>query len=453
MQQMRIRAADTTALPRVVIVGAGFGGLRAAQALRGAPIRLTVIDRNNYHVFQPLLYQVATAELSPADISAPIRAILRRQRNARVLLAEVTGIDVERRVVLARDRGAGRTHEIPYDYLILATGAGPSYFGHDDWEANAPGLKSLPDATAIRGKVLLAFEAAEMEPDPEAQRALMTFVLVGGGPTGVEMAGAIGDLAHRTLVHEYKSIDPTTARILLVEAMPRILAAFPESLAMRARDELARLGVEVRTGAAVAQVDAEGVVVAGERIPARTVIWSAGVTASPAGEWLGAQTDRAGRVFVHSDLSVPGQPRVFVIGDTAHAEEKGKPLPGVAPVAMQEGTYVGRLIPQRLAGEITPPFHYVDKGNLATIGRTSAIADLGWIRLWGLLGWVVWAVVHIFYLISFRNRLLVMLQWAWAYVTRRRGAQIIPMGSMERTERAEPKERPEPGRAAPAPAG
>ena len=411
--------------PRVVIVGAGFGGLRAAQALRDAPVQVTVIDRNNHHVFQPLLYQVATADLSPADISAPIRAILRHQRNARVLLADVTGVDTERRVVRASDRAEGRPHEIPYDYLILATGAGPSYFGHDEWAAVAPGLKSLPDATAIRRKVLLAFEAAELESDPAAQRALLTFVLVGGGPTGVEMAGAIADLAHRALAQEYRNIDPTSARVILVEATPRILGAFPESLAKTAQADLERLGVEVRTSAPVQLVDEEGVVVAGERIPTRTVIWAAGVSASPAATWLGAEADRAGRVVVHGDLSVPGQPRIFVIGDTAHVRQDGHLLPGVAPVAMQEGTYVGRLIRGRLAGELIPPFRYVDKGNLATIGRNSAIADLGWIRLSGFIAWVVWAVVHIFYLISFRNRLLVMLQWAWAYFTYERGARLI----------------------------
>jgi NADH:quinone reductase (non-electrogenic) len=411
--------------PRVVIVGAGFGGLKAALALRDAPVRLTVVDRHNYHEFQPLLYQVATADLSPADISEPIRSILRRQRNTEVLMVEVTGIDAERRVVLARDETNGRTHELPYDYLIIATGAGSSYFGHDEWAQYAPGLKWLPDATAVRRKILLAFEAAELETDPARQRALLTFILVGGGPTGVEMAGAIADLAHRALAHEFKRINPASARILLVEATPSILSAFPASLVQKAQRELERVGVEVCTNAAVQQVDADGVVVAGEHIAAQTVIWAAGVTASPAGKWLGAPTDRAGRVLVHADVSVPGHPQIFVIGDAAHLEENGRLLPGVAPVAMQEGTYVGRLIRDRLRGELTPPFHYHDKGNLATIGRLFAIADFGRLRVSGPLAWFVWAVVHIFYLISFRNRLAVMLQWAWAYFTQQRGARII----------------------------
>jgi NADH dehydrogenase len=418
---------DIASGPRVVIVGAGFGGLKAAQALRDAPVRLSVVDQHNYHEFQPLLYQVATADLSPADISAPIRLILRRQRNAEVLMSEVTGVDAERRVVLAREPASGQIHELPFDYLILATGAGSSYFGHDEWAQYAPGLKWLADATDIRRKVLLAFEAAELESDPERQRALLTFVVVGGGPTGVEMAGAIADLAHRALASEFRRINPASAHILLVEAMPRILSAFPETLAERARRELERLGVQVRTGAPVQVVDAGGVVVAGERIPASTIIWAAGVSASPVGRWLDVATDRAGRVLVHTDLSAPGHPRIFVVGDAAHLEQDGKLLPGVAPVAMQEGTYVGRLIRRRLAGELTPPFRYRDKGNLATIGRLYAIADFARLRLrlWGPLAWLVWAVVHILYLISFRNRLVVMTQWAWAYLTRQRGARII----------------------------
>jgi NADH:ubiquinone reductase (H+-translocating) len=395
-------------------------------------VRLTVVDRHNYHEFQPLLYQVATADLSPADISEPIRSILRRQRNTEVLMVEVTGVDAERRVVLGRDETSGQTHELPYDYLIIATGAGSSYFGHDEWARYAPGLKWLTDATAVRRTILLAFEAAELETDPARRRALLTFVLVGGGPTGVEMAGAIADLAHRALAHEFKRINPASARILLVEATPRILGAFPESLAQRAQRELERVGVEVRTNAAVQQVDAGGVVVAGEHIAAQTVIWAAGVTASPAGKWLGVPTDRAGRVLVHADLSVPGHPQVLVIGDAAHLEENGRLLPGVAPVAMQEGTYAGRLISDRLRGELTPPFHYRDKGNLATIGRLFAIADFGRLRISGRIAWFVWAVVHIFYLITFRNRLAVMLQWAWAYLTQRRSARIITETPVER---------------------
>jgi NADH dehydrogenase len=412
-------------LPRVVIVGGGFGGVRAAQALRRAPVRVTVIDRNNHHVFQPLLYQVATADLSPADISAPIRGMLRDQRNAETLLAEVASVDVDARQVIARDHFEGREFSAPYDYLILATGAGPSYFGHDEWAHDAPGLKSLTDATAIRRRILLAFEAAELEQDPDIRSAWLTFVVVGGGPTGVELAAAIAELSRHALVGDFRHIDPSLTRILLVEAAPRLLNAFPESLADDAERDLKRLGVEVRTGQAVQEVDDEGVVIAGERITAKTVLWAAGVTASPAGRWLGAETDRAGRVLVQPDLSVPGHPEVMVIGDTAHLEEDGKLLPGVAQVAMQQGTYAGRRVLWLLRGQQTKPFHYVDKGNLAIIGRRAAIADFGWLRLHGFVAFVVWAGVHIFYLINFRNRLLVMTQWVWAYLTAQRGARLI----------------------------
>jgi NADH dehydrogenase len=412
-------------LPRVVIIGGGFGGVRAAHALRHAPVRVALIDHNNHHVFQPLLYQVATADLSPADISAPIRGMLRDQRNAETLMAEVSGIDTERREVLAGDPFEGREFSLPYDYLIVATGAGSSYFGHDEWASAAPGLKSLTDATAIRRKILLAFEAAELEEDEAVRRAWMTFVIVGGGPTGVEMAAAIAELSRRALVHDFRHIDPSLARIILVEAAPRILNAFPESLALKAGRDLARLGVEVRVGQAVQEVDGEGALIAGERIAARTVLWAAGVTASPAGRWLGAETDRAGRVLVQPDLSLPGHPEVMVLGDTAHAEQDGKLLPGVAPVAMQQGTYAGKRVLKLLRGKQAPPFHFVDKGNLAIIGRRSAIADFGWLRLHGFVAFVVWALVHIFYLINFRNRLLVMTQWIWAYLTAQRGARLI----------------------------
>jgi NADH:quinone reductase (non-electrogenic) len=415
-------------LPRVVIVGGGFGGVRAAHALRHAPVRVTVIDRNNHHVFQPLLYQVATADLSPADISAPIRGMLRDQRNAETLLAEVVSVDVESRRVIARDRFEGREFAVPYDYLIVATGAGPSYFGHDEWAYDAPSLKSLTDATAIRRRILLAFEAAELEQDPDVRRAWLTFVIVGGGPTGVELAAAIAELARRALIDDFRHIDPAMARILLVEAAPRLLNAFPESLADDAERDLKRLGVEVHVGQPVQEVDDGGVMIAGERIGARTVLWAAGVGASPAGRWLDAETDRAGRVLIQPDLSVPGHPEIMVIGDTAHLEENGKLLPGVAQVAMQQGTYAGKRVLRLLRGQQTQqtkPFHYVDKGNLAIIGRRSAIADLGWLRLHGFVAFVVWAVVHIFYLINFRNRLLVMTQWAWAYLTAQRGARLI----------------------------
>ncbi len=413
------QSSDTTQ-PRVVIVGAGFGGLQAARALGHAPVQVTVIDRRNHHLFQPLLYQVATADLSPADISMPIRAALRHQRNTEVLLAEVTGIDVEGRRVLMEDR------TISYDYLIVATGAQHSYFGHNDWAPFAPGLKTTTDATAIRREILLAFEAAEMETNPEKRQALLTFVIVGGGPTGVELAGAIAGLARKSIVRDFRHINSATARIILVEADPRLLAAFPESLARKAQRELEHLGVEVRTGKAVEQVDADGVVIAGERVAAQTVIWAAGVRASLAGQWLGAETDRAGRVLVERDLTVLGHPEIFVIGDTASLTERGKPLPGVAPVAMQQGRYVARTIRRRLAGsKERTPFHYRDKGNLATVGRSFAIADLGMIKLSGFIAWVTWLIVHIFYLIGFRNRILVMIQWAWAYFTYQRGARLI----------------------------
>jgi NADH dehydrogenase len=416
------------ASPHVVIVGAGFGGLEAAQALRHAPVQVTVIDRNNHYVFQPLLYQVATAYLSPADISAPIRSVLRRQRNTEVLLAEVTDVDVAGREVLIRDQTNGAERHIGYDYLILATGAGQSYFGHDEWEAYAPSLKTIPDATALRRKILLAFEEAEMAvDDPERVRRLLTFVVVGGGPTGVELAGAIAELAHRALRSDFRHISVSSTRILLVEALPRLLNTFPPSLSERALKKLQRLGVEVRLDKRVEQVDADGVVVEGERIEADTVIWAAGVKASPAGRWLGVETDRAGRVVVNGQLTVPEHPEIYALGDTANAAgADGKPLPGVAPVAMQQGRYVGESIRARVEGKgILRPFKYFNKGNLATVGRSFAIADFGFARVSGFIAWVLWLGVHILYLIGFRNRLLVMIQWAWAYFTYERGARII----------------------------
>jgi NADH dehydrogenase len=409
--------------PHVVIVGAGFGGLTAAKALRRAPVQITVIDRSNYHLFQPLLYQVATADLSPADIAAPIRSILRRQHNTSVFLAEVAGVDVQEQRVLMHD------HSVPYDYLIVATGARHSYFGHEEWEPFAPGLKSTDDATLLRRKLLLAFETAEMEPDPQVRQALLTFVLVGAGPTGVELAGAMAELAHTTLAADFRTIDPTAARILLVEAAPRILLAFPASLAHKAQQALTRLGVEVRTNAPVEAIDAEGVVMTGERLQARTVIWTAGVAASPAGTWFGAEVDRAGRVKVTERLTLPNQPNVFVIGDTASVSQDEKPLPGVAPVAMQEGQYVADAITRQVAGkERAQPFRYRNRGNLATVGRAYGLVDVGPLRLAGFLAWVLWLTVHIVYLIGFRNRLLVMTQWAWAYVTRQRSARLITCG-------------------------
>lgn len=410
----------TDAVPHVVIVGAGFGGLRVARALRHAPVRVTVIDRNNYHLFQPLLYQVATAALSPADISAPIRHVLRKQKNTTVLMAEVTGIDHQRQLVLTSDSS------IAYDYLVVATGASHSYFGHNEWAPYAPGLKSIVDATSLRRQILLAFEAAEMETDPEKLRSLLTFVLIGGGPTGVEMAGAIAELAHKALATDFRHIDPTSARIILVEALPRILPAFPETLSERAKQALNHLGVEVRTNSPVEKVDEDGVVIAGKYLATRNVIWTAGVAASPAGKWLDAEVDRAGRVKVLADLSLPDHPNVFVIGDTASVMQDGKPLPGVAPVAMQEANYVAALIERKLTDKTdSQPFHYRNKGNLATIGRSYGIADFGWLRFGGFLGWILWIVVHIFFLIGFRNRVIVLFQWALAYLTFQRGARLI----------------------------
>ena len=415
------------AQPRVVIVGAGFGGLQAALHLRHAPVHVTVIDRNNHHLFQPLLYQVATAGLSPADISAPIRNVLRRQRNTEVLLAEVTGVDTARREVSALNRADGEPMTIPYDYLVLATGAGQSYFGHDEWEAYAPGLKSIEDATAIRRKLLIAFEAAEAEmpTNPEKARAALTFVVVGGGPTGVELAGTIAEVARKSLVRDFRHINPASARILLVEAMPRLLAAYPESLAGRVERKLGQLGVEVLTSTRVTGVDETGVALDGKHLAANTIVWAAGVQASPAGKWLGTETDRAGRALVERDLSAPGHGEIFVIGDTAVIKGYPTQVPGIAPAAMQEGRYVARAIQARLRGGPVQPFHYFDKGMLATVGRAYAIAKIRWLRLSGFVAWLTWMAVHIFFLIGFRNRILVMFQWAWAYLTYQRGARLI----------------------------
>ncbi len=413
--------------PRVVIVGAGFGGLQAARALHGAAVRVTVIDRNNYHTFQPLLYHVATAGLSPADITAPIRSVLRHQRNAEVLLADVTGVGVEQRRVHVHERASSTDRDVPYDYLILATGASESYFGRDEWRAFAPGLKSIEDATSLRRKILLAFEAAEelWDSDPDTARALLTFVVVGGGPTGVELAGTIAEVAYKTLAKDFRHLDPASARVVLIEGTPHILGAFPVSLSESARRKLERMGVQVMAGERVEQVGADGVIVGGERIAAKTIIWAAGVQASPAGRWIGAETDRAGRVLVEPDLTVRGHPEIFVIGDTATIRDLKPPLPGVAPVAMQQGRYVGRNIRARLADRPHEPFHYVDKGTLATVGRSFAIADIHGLKLTGFIAWVTWMVVHIFFLIGFRNRILVMFQWAWAYLTYQRGARLI----------------------------
>jgi NADH:ubiquinone reductase (H+-translocating) len=409
--------------PRVVIVGAGFGGLTAARALRKAPVQVTVIDRRNYHLFQPLLYQVATAGLSPADIAAPIRSILRDQANVEVLMARVTGVDRARREVLLEDNG----RRMPYDYLVIAAGARHAYFGHDEWGEVAPGLKKIDDATAIRHRILVAFEKAESSHDPEERRRLLTFVIVGGGPTGVEMAGAIAELAKKTLVKDFRTIDPASARVLLVEGGPRVLLAFPEDLSAKARRSLEKLGVEVLTNTPVELCDAEGVVSAGKRIEARTILWAAGVQAAPVAKWLQAEKDRAGRVKVNPDLSVPDDPDIFVVGDNATVlQANGQPVPGVAPAAKQMGAYVARVIAGRIAGNpVSAPFRYRNYGNFATIGRHAAVADFGWLKLSGYLAWLLWGAAHIYFLIGFRNRLAVMLDWLWAYVTYQRGVRLI----------------------------
>ncbi len=406
---------------RVVIVGAGFGGLAAAHGLARAPVDVTVIDRHNYHLFQPLLYQVATAALSETDIAMPIRAILRDQRNTRVLLDEATGIDLAARCVRTR---LGEAHG--FDYLIVATGSRYNYFGHADWPLLAPALKSLDDATLVRRRILLAFEEAETASDEAARRRLLTFVLVGAGPTGVELAGALAELARATLSRDFRHIDPGTARIILVEAGPRVLSEFPSQLAEFARRSLEHMGVEVLTGTPIEAIGANGVTANGQYIEAANVLWCAGVVATPVAQWLGIAAARGGRVAVAADLSVPGHPEIFVIGDAALAAgPQGRPLPGLAAVAEQQGRYVARVIAGRIAGVETPPFRYRNKGELATIGRSSAIANFGRVRLTGWIAWVLWGVVHIFFLIGFRNRLSVFLNWVWAWLTYGRGARLI----------------------------
>lgn len=421
---------STESAAKVVVVGAGFGGLRAVQALDRAPVQITIIDRRNHHTFQPLLYQVATASLSPADIAKPIRSIVRKQDNVRaVLMADARSVDPQAQIV-ATDAGP-----IPYDYLVLATGARHSYFGHDDWEPFAPGLKSLEDALEIRRRVLSAFEDAERTDDDVERDRLLTFVVIGGGPTGVELAGALGEISRYTLAREFDRIDPTWARIFLFEAAPRILPSFPESLARKATTYLNSLGVQVRTDTFVTEVDADGVVAGGRRFRAATVLWAAGVAASPIGKSLGVDLDRAGRVMVRPDLSVPGYPNIFVIGDLANlAGPDGKPYPGVAQVAMQGGSQTGKNIRRRLAGLPTEPFHYWDKGNLATIGRNRAIADIRGFRLAGFGAWLVWLWVHIFFLIGFQNRFRVAMQWAWSYFRFDRGARLITSTGYDRTK-------------------
>ena len=409
--------------PHVLILGGGFAGLYAAQALKRAPVRVTVVDRRNHHLFQPMLYQVATAALNPSDIAAPIRSVLRDQFNAEVLLGEVESIDPTARKVVLTD-GADFT----YDYLIVATGARHSYFGHDDWEQLAPGLKSIDDALAIRQRVLVAFEKAERDPDPVRRQAHLTFVVVGGGPTGVEMAGAVAELRRFALRRNFRRIDPGEATVLLLEGGPRLLPSYPPSLSDKAKLELRRLGVEVRTETLVTNIRPGSVVAAGWTIPTRTVIWAAGNVASPLLRTLGAPLDNAGRVVVEQDCSVPGHPEVFVLGDAAlFNHQEGGPLPGICPVAIQMGEYAARVIVGDLKGRARRPFHYWDKGQLAVIGRGRAVADIWKLHFAGFLAWLIWTFVHIFFLIGFRNRILVMIQWAWSYLTFGRGARLITM--------------------------
>ncbi len=407
--------------PQVVIIGAGFGGLEAAKALGRAPVDVTIVDRVNHHCFQPLLYQVATAALSPAEIAWPIRHILRGQKNATVLMAEVTGVDVAARLVRLKD-----AEPIRYDQLVVATGATHSYFGHDAWAEFAPGLKRIEDATRIRRSILLAFEQAELTRDDAERRRLLTFVIVGGGATGVEMAGAIAEIARQTLAADFRRIDPRASNIILLEAGPRIMPALPEDLADYARRALTRMGVDVRTATRVTGCDRRGVDLDQGRLDAGTVIWAAGVVASPAARWLDAAQDRAGRVVVEGDLSLPGHPEIFVVGDTAAARNAGgEPLPGVAPAAKQMGRYVGKLIAARIAGRSLPPFRYRHIGDLATIGRRAAVVKFGRLHLTGFIGWLFWSVVHIYFLIGLKHRFIVAFTWLWDYITFQRGARLI----------------------------
>jgi NADH dehydrogenase len=406
--------------PQVIIIGAGFGGLQAAKKLARKRVRVTVIDRTNYHLFQPLLYQVATAALSPADIAAPVRAVLSKSTNVEVILAEVQSVDVDAKKVKTADL------EFDYDYLILATGARHSYFGHNDWEQLAPGLKSLEDAIELRRRILMAFEYAEKTNDEAARKAAMTFVIIGGGPTGVEMAGAIAEISRYTLAKDFRHIDPSRARVILIEGESRLLSAFPEDLSQSAQKQLTDLGVDVRTGVRATNINEAGVQLGDEFIPCRVKIWAAGNTASFVGKTLSAPVDRVGRIVVNDDLTVPGHPEVQVIGDLANfSYQTGEPLPGVSPVAIQQGRHAARNILAMIKGRNPQRFHYWDKGSIATIGRNKAVADLKFVHLSGLPAWLAWLFVHIVWLVGFRNRLLVLFQWAWAYFTFDKGARLI----------------------------
>ncbi len=413
--------SGSNGLTRVVIVGAGFGGLAAAAALSRSPVNVTIIDRKNHHLFQPLLYQVATAALSPADIAWPIRRILRRPKNVQILLGEVSGVDNDRREVVVGER------RIPFDMLVLASGATHSWFGHDEWAPHAPGLKTILDAVEMRRRILMAFEKAEMQDNPAERDRLLTFVIVGGGPTGVEMAGAIAELARRALAADFRNIDPRRTRVVLVEAGPKLLPSFPETLGDYARLALERLGVEVRLGAPVTDCAASGVSFDGAQIAAGNIVWAAGVAASPVASWLNMPSDRAGRIEVNANLEVPGREGVFVIGDAALCKnDQGKALPGVAPVAKQQGQFAGLLIDARARHRKEPgPFRYRDAGQMATIGRRAGVVDFGRIRFKGWLAWWFWGIVHIFFLINLRSRLMVAIHWLWSYLTFDRGARLI----------------------------
>ncbi len=419
-----------SAAHRVVIVGAGFGGLNAAQTLANAPVSITVIDRKNHHTFQPLLYQVATAGLSPGEIAAPIRSILNRHKNVEVLMAEVTGFDLERRVVqtAVQDDPQSEVQEIPYDSLIVAAGASHAYFGHDDWEAAAPGLKTIEDALEIRRRVLLAFELAERRASAGDGNTPLNFVVVGGGPTGVELAGTLAEICRHALAQDFRTIDPRRARIHLIEGGPHVLPAYPEDLSLSALEQLRRLGVEVLTSTMVTKVEPGAIYMGQTKMHADVILWAAGVAASPLGKKLGMPVDRAGRVLVNPDLSLPNHPEVFVIGDLAALKDKsGNLLPGVAPVAILEGRFVAKLIKREIGGssDSRPAFHYFDKGSLATIGRSAAIAQFGEIHISGFIAWLAWLFVHILFLIGFQNRILVFIQWAWSYFTYERSARLI----------------------------